>query len=172
MFPITSIPTSKPMANVLRVVSNNFYDSDGDGILDGTSLCVSTTCYSDMDIVSSQFNYPRPSNLLTPQAAVSHVINRVGASTVRDVVDTTLIAQLQSYGKSGAIISDEAFMGGVGSIASGTVPKDTDGDGIPDDWEVLHGLNANDVTDGMEITASGYTNLEIYVNSLVPSTYP
>lgn len=47
--------------------------------------------------------------------------------------------------------------------------KDTDGDGIPDVWEVAHDLNPADASDGATATLSkeGYTNLEVYMNSLV-----
>ena len=48
-----------------------------------------------------------------------------------------------------------------------TTPADSDGDGIPDEWETAHGLNANDGNDGAIIGADGYTNLENYLNSLV-----
>uniref|UniRef100_L2FBN5 Pectate lyase n=1 Tax=Colletotrichum fructicola (strain Nara gc5) TaxID=1213859 RepID=L2FBN5_COLFN len=95
----------------------------------------------------------------------------VGASIARDAVDAALVKQIASYGKSGALISDEATMGGVGTIEAGTAKKDTDGDGIPDEYETANGLNANDKSDGMKIGAGGYTNLEIYVNSLAPAVY-
>ena len=47
------------------------------------------------------------------------------------------------------------------------VPPDTDADGIPDWWESANGLNPTDTTDGKQfaLDGSGYTNLEIYLNS-------
>lgn len=45
--------------------------------------------------------------------------------------------------------------------------KDTDGDGMPDEWESKNGLNPNDASDGAARSASGFTNLEVYLNSLV-----
>ena len=56
------------------------------------------------------------------------------------------------------------------SPEAGETPLDTDGDGIPDEWEIANGLNPNDDTDGnlYTIDARGwYTNLEVYANSLV-----
>jgi hypothetical protein len=45
---------------------------------------------------------------------------------------------------------------------------DTDGDGMPDDWEKSHGLNPKDPADGnKDFNGDGYTNLEKYLNSLV-----
>ena len=47
---------------------------------------------------------------------------------------------------------------------------DTDRDGMPDDWEKAHGLNPNDGSDAKNYNLSpDYTNLEIYLNSLVQS---
>ena len=58
------------------------------------------------------------------------------------------------------------------TLQSKTRPADfdTDGDGIPDNWEIANGLNPNDATDGNLYTVDTrgwYTNLEVYINSLV-----
>lgn len=44
---------------------------------------------------------------------------------------------------------------------------DTDGDGMPDDWEKLAGLNPDDPSDGNKTDRNGYTNLERYLGWLV-----
>lgn len=47
---------------------------------------------------------------------------------------------------------------------------DTDGDGIPDEWETANGLNPNDASDATVKTIDTrgwYSNLEVYLNSLV-----
>lgn len=49
-------------------------------------------------------------------------------------------------------------------------PLDTDHDGIPDIWEMAHGLNSNDLNDGKLIASNGYSNLENYLNSLDVTT--
>ena len=40
---------------------------------------------------------------------------------------------------------------------------------MPDWWELKNGLNPKDASDGTKTTLSkeGYTNLEVYLNSLV-----
>jgi hypothetical protein len=44
-----------------------------------------------------------------------------------------------------------------------TVLPDTDGDGVPDEWETLHGLNLNDPSDARSDTdGDGLSNLEEY----------
>ena len=42
-------------------------------------------------------------------------------------------------------------------------------DGIPDAWEISHGLNPKDAKDGSQFNRRyrDYTNLEVYMNSLV-----
>lgn len=153
-------------------VSNNFYDSDRNGALDGSALCETTTCYSDMDIVTAQYDYPGPDTLLTPEEAVDTVLNSTGCSfPARDAVDKLLVSQVESYGTDGALIDNESDVGGVGTILGGTAPTDTDGDGIPDSWESANGLDPNDASDAMAISSSGYANIEVYINSLVPSSY-
>ncbi|KAF9870584.1 pectate lyase C [Colletotrichum karsti] len=170
--PSTSVTAfTRGNANFRGYVKDNFYDSNRDGVLNGAALCVSTTCYSGMAIQTAPFDYPGPAKQLTPAAAVTHVMAKVGASLKRDAVDAALVKQVASYGKEGALISDPATMGGPGTIEAGAAKKDTDGDGIPDEYESANGLNPNDAADGMKIGAGGYANLEIYVNSLVPAVY-
>jgi hypothetical protein len=38
---------------------------------------------------------------------------------------------------------------------------------MPDEWETANGLNPNDKNDGNLLNEEGYTNLEVYLNSLV-----
>jgi hypothetical protein len=47
---------------------------------------------------------------------------------------------------------------------------DTDGDGMPDQYETANGLNPNDVRDGAKVTPNGYTNVEIFLNAVVAGT--
>jgi hypothetical protein len=148
-------------------VKDNYYDSNRNGALDGSALCEKSTCYSDIDFQSSQYNYPGPTTLYSAKEAVDIVLGGVGASLSRDSVDSQLVAQVRSFGTEGALISDEDSMGGPGDIAGGTALTDSDGDGIPDAWEKANGLNPNDASDGMAIASNGYANLENYVNSLV-----
>ena len=47
---------------------------------------------------------------------------------------------------------------------------DTDGDGMPDWWEVLTGLHPNDPSDAdLDSDGDGWTNLEEYTASTDPS---
>lgn len=63
------------------------------------------------------------------------------------------------------IITDPAQVGGLPEY-KGTPRIDSDNDGIPDEWEKANGLNPHDPTDAPAYTPSGYTNIELYINSL------
>ncbi|MBN2788132.1 MAG: T9SS type A sorting domain-containing protein, partial [Paludibacteraceae bacterium] len=68
------------------------------------------------------------------------------------------------------IIDDPAVVGGWPVFSTGTVPVDTDNDGMPDDFEIANSLNSTDSIDGNSIAPSGYTWLEEYLNSIVSPT--
>jgi hypothetical protein len=74
---------------------------------------------------------------------------------------------LDSY-KQG-IITDISQVGGYPEY-KGTPYKDSDNDGMPDDWEKKNGLNPNSAADASLYKKghSGYTNIEEYLNSVVP----
>ncbi|KAI6080965.1 polysaccharide lyase family 1 protein [Hypoxylon rubiginosum] len=156
-------------ANFHGYVSDNYYDSNKDGTLNGSPLCAQASCYGDLAIQQTRFDYPGPVKLMSAPDAVPYVLANVGTNfPKRDAVDDGLVAEVKSYGTKGALISDE----NASSVATGTTQTalvDTDGDGIPDAWEDAHGLNSQDASDAMKISSSGYANIEVYLNSLVPS---
>ncbi|KAL7627946.1 hypothetical protein AAE478_002141 [Parahypoxylon ruwenzoriense] len=168
--PSTSVTAfTRGNANFHGYVSDNYYDSNKDGTLNGSPLCIQTSCYSNMDIVTTPHDFPGPGRLMTAPDAVAYVLSNVGANyPARDGIDKDLVAEVQSYGKKGKLISKEETGGLSGS--GGTAPTDTDGDGIPDAWEDANGLNSRDASDAMKISSSGYANIELYLNSLVPSS--
>lgn len=64
------------------------------------------------------------------------------------------------------IITDPSQMGGLPKY-KGKPRKDSDGDGMPDDWEIANGLNPNDPSDADgDINGDGYTNIEKYINGI------
>ncbi|MFT4095459.1 MAG: pectate lyase [Niabella sp.] len=54
------------------------------------------------------------------------------------------------------------------ALEQGSSPADADKDGMPDEWEKEHSLNANDPLDAAAYSLDKkYTNIEVYINSLV-----
>jgi hypothetical protein len=112
-----------------------------------------------------------------PRAAFDRVMASVGATVPgRDQADTLLISQVR--GPTGNLIQSEQDLvslgvgdSGYGTLAAAVRPAgfDTDEDGMPNAWESANGLNPNDAADrNGDTDADGYTNLEEYLNSLVP----
>ncbi len=84
------------------------------------------------------------------------MLEQAGAARpVRDAVDARLIEQART--RTGSIINSRDEVGGRPKYPVAAAPKDTDGDGIPDDWEQANGLNPRDAKGGLPMDASGYT---------------
>lgn len=67
------------------------------------------------------------------------------------------------------IITDPAQVGGYPKY-EGSPVKDSDSDGMPDDWETQYGLNPNDASDASkDLSGDGYTNIEKYLNGTDPT---
>lgn len=128
--------------------------------------------------------------ILPTLQAKDYVLTHVGANLPkRDPVDTRVIKQVttgkidfiegvklpekdfehrrlpkDSY-KMG-IITDVSQVGGYPEY-KGTPYKDADNDGMPDAYELKNGLNPKDASDAAKISKSGYSNIEVYLNSVV-----
>ncbi len=64
------------------------------------------------------------------------------------------------------IITDISQVGGYPDY-KGNPYKDSDNDGMPDEYELKAKLNPKDPGDAQKILASGYSNIEVYLNSVV-----
>lgn len=108
--------------------------------------------------------------------AYEAVLAYAGASYFRDAIDERIVNETRngtytytgSKGSKNGIIDSQNDVGGYLIYQSTTAPIDTDGDGMPDDWETANGLNPNDASDGNKYTLDNrFTNVEMYINSLV-----
>jgi hypothetical protein len=91
-----------------------------------------------------------------PSADVTALLTRVKFSPQR-------IQEIHDLAAKG-IISDIAQVGGHPEY-KGTPHKDSDGDGMPDEWESAHGLNPNDPADAAsDKDGDGYTTIEDFIN--------
>jgi hypothetical protein len=63
------------------------------------------------------------------------------------------------------MIDSQDEVGGWPILNSQAPVRDTDRDGMPDEWERAHGLDPTSATDGaQDHNGDGYTNLEEYLN--------
>jgi pectate lyase len=98
-------------------------------------------------------------------AAYEKVLAGAGATCPkRDPVDTRIVYEVRNG--TGQIINNEQEVDGWPVLRSTPPPPDSDHDGLPDSWELAHNLNPNDANDGAKLAASGYSNLEEYINSI------
>jgi len=76
-------------------------------------------------------------------------------------------AELAEMVKKG-FVTDPSEVGGWPEY-KGTPYLDSDGDGLPDEWEQNHGLNPKDSSDATADTnGDGYSNIEDFINGLDP----
>lgn len=91
-----------------------------------------------------------------------------GCSLVRDLVDERFIKTVMN--NTGKIIDSQSEVGGWDHYDHISRPDawDTDGDGMPDEWEKLKGLEPSNGNDNIKNTLHmDYTNIEVYLNELV-----
>jgi pectate lyase len=148
---------------------------------DNWAMIKQVTCENGTVVGALSTDYKRADPLATAGVAITvedvddietTLLPVVGASrrldcdgtwvSARDTADTRLVAEYTAG--RGFIPSNENEVGGFPVIASGTACTDTDGDGMPDVWEDAQSLNKNSAADGPTIHASGYSNLERYLN--------
>ena len=144
------------------------------------------------DCVRIKVDGPCPIGDITTHSAETtyeKVLSYAGASIYRDAVDARFMEETQEgvvtyTGTKTGIKGIVDVINDPDGVQDPTCPSfpdlasesrsadyDTDGDGMPDEWESANGLNPNDATDGATYTLDTekgwYTNLEVYMNSIV-----
>lgn len=141
-----------------------------------------------------QLSEPLEAGVITTHSAAEaydRVLAHAGCSMFRDTIDSRIVEEVRTgtatyFGSRspdavnfpGLIDSQEDVKPDGAKSAwpelatgtRGTAPViDSDGDGIPDEWERMNNLDPFDKADGKKTTLSreGYTNVEVYLNSLV-----
>lgn len=108
----------------------------------------------------------------TAENAYVSVLKSAGASLFRDKIDARVVNEVETWtatfkgsvsGTPG-LIDSQNDVGGWIDYKQGISPADSDNDGIPDGWldKNFTGKSSTDID-----TKTGYTMLEIYLNSLV-----
>ncbi len=154
--------------------AGNLLDANGDGVLNGSPLASPAST-----VVRSSPWGPNTASIPTVSAAAAFasVLADAGASLHRDQIDTMVVADARSLGKTGSLWTHQTDTklanSGYGTLTGGTPPPDADADGMPDAWEARYGLNPHDASDATgDFDRNGYTNVEKYINGLVDGSYP
>lgn len=127
-------------------------------------------------ISNTPFEVPYKLDIETAQQAYISVLANAGAFP-RDTVDRRIIQEVKNgtaschgrydnYRMTG-IIDQPSQAGGYPTYKTYNVVTDNDHDGMDDAWETNNGLNPANAEDRNNVTLSGYTALEVYLNSLV-----
>ncbi len=121
----------------------------------------------------------------THSAAVAYerVLSYAGCSKSRDSFDAEMVSDARQgrashtgKGLSSGFINSQDDNKPAGAASSWSAwptlnsteaPTDTDGDGMPDEWEAAHGLDPKSAKDGNKLNDEGYTMVEVYLNELV-----
>ena len=109
--------------------------------------------------------------------AYNSVLSYAGASLMRDAVDERIVNDVKNG--TGKLIDTVNDTPGYPTLNAGTAITDTDKDGMPDEWEQeqmsvlgVTGIAISDFKPNAYNLSSKYTNLEVYMNSLVQNTFP
>jgi hypothetical protein len=153
-------------ANRVHVfLSANRIDSNRDGMLDGVD--------TGFAMIAGEFTreespFASPLDLaIDAQAAYDQVLSSAGAMPWnRDAVDERLIDEVRR--QRGQIIDSPSEVGGYPQLPEVKRPTDwdTDGDGMPNEWERASGLKPRAADHNNDTDGDGYTNLEEYLHAV------
>lgn len=148
------------------------------GFIGGNTLfgAADITSNNDLGVIGTYTKLTAEINMQdvwTDSAAdtLTNVLQYAGDCLHRDAVDLRIINDVKNG--TGKIIERENDVGGWPVLAAGTLPVDTDHDGVPDDMEKSRGTDPNDSSDGpLDDDNDGYTNVEEYLQGLAGWCYP
>jgi hypothetical protein len=176
------------------------YCSDGHTLIPGKFWLSGNYMYGDANVTADNWkgstqtgsnvkadarwteNLSALENEQSAEAAYETVLAKAGCSLHRDAIDTRIANEVRegnytytgSNGSTKGLIDSPADVGGYPNIEEihRAEDYDSDRDGMPDAWEKANGLDHKKSADSKEYTLDkNYTNLEVYLNSLVQDLY-
>jgi hypothetical protein len=113
----------------------------------------------------------------TAEQAYEAVLTYGGASLKRDAIDTRIVGEVRngtatfsgSVSRLQGIIDKQSDVGGWPTLLSLNPLMDTDGDGMPDTWEIANKLSPTIANANAKDLSTAYDNIEVYVNSIIKS---
>ena len=137
------------------------------------------------DYIADREFVVRPTTTHTAEIAYEKVLRYGGCCLRRDAVDERVANDVRtggysyvsgdkgSNGSTGGLIDAPEDVGGYVEYTATELEMrnklDSDGDGIPDNWEDMYGLDSADPSDALTTHKSGYSWFEYYLSTLVNS---
>ena len=148
--------------------AGNFVDMNLNGKLDGRPVVQGDFEHVNADVAEMPFAKPEiPAHVDAAKRLLREIADNAGDSVCRDGVDARLVGDLLSFGTKGHLITSQDEVGGLPPSSEEKAAADSDGDGIPDAWEMRHHLDQHNPADATLIDSkTGYSHLEIYLNEL------
>lgn len=156
-------------ADARYYVADNFVEGKADMNEDNGKLFDRTEIKGKKVVTRTDKPFATPEIKTTSaEIAFKEVLKDVGATRPkRDSVDERIVRSVQE--RTGTIIDSEKQVGGWPEYKTAPAPEDSDGDGMPDQWEKEHHLNPADPSDAnVDSDGDGYTNVEEYLNATNP----
>lgn len=140
---------------------------------------------TEEEMHAMKMSFPQPFSKVTnhtAEQAYEKVLEYAGASLRKDIIDQRITNEVKNktshYTGSKddkprpGIIDTVGDTEGYPEVKSLKAWVDTDGDGIPDIWEIAYGLDPEDPTDAAKVSTEvdpngRYSNLEVYFHNLV-----
>ena len=177
--------------NGLSTINGEKYIKDADHLYGEEQTYVKDA--DGVDCIRLRIDEPVATGDVTTHSAkeaFEKVLAYCGASLYRDDVDARLVVEAKTGTTTytGAISKTAGILDVINDPAAATADEqtasypelvnearpdgyDSDKDGMPDEWEMLNGLDPNDASDAITYTLDTergwYTNLEVYLNSVV-----
>ena len=177
--------------NGLSTINGEKYIKDADHLYGEEQTYVKDA--DGVDCIRLRIDEPVATGDVTTHSAkeaFEKVLAYCGASLYRDDVDARLVeeAKTGTTTYTGAIAKTAGILDVINDPTAATADEqtasypelvnearpdgyDSDKDGMPDEWEMLNGLDPNDASDAITYTLDTergwYTNLEVYLNSVV-----
>ncbi|WP_226627919.1 hypothetical protein [Alloyangia pacifica] len=146
----------------IRFISNTgeaaYYVSDNVGDVGGENTS---------QIESSFVFDPATTEVMSSSEALDWILENVGARINGELsaIDQRIIDTV--INDTGSLIDSPSDVGGYGNLQGSAALKDSDGDGIPDQYEKIIGSNASVSDANKDADGDGYTNIEDYINGLL-----
>lgn len=189
-----SVTCSNCSSDASKIVPGKFYLTDNymDGNADVTAdNWKGSTVQTEAVKANAMWteNLTQLKNVQTAEDAYNTVLAKAGCSLNRDALDARIVNDVKtgtsstqgSNGSSNGMIDSQ--MDATKAIAhdkngypvlddTDSRGVDSDGDGIPDEWERKYGMDPKSARDASARTlVTGYTNLEVYLCDLVKDLY-